>query len=349
MNNNHTSLVNILFSSLVLLAAFVVLQPFLLPLLWAAVIAITTWPLHVWVRTWLGGRSSLAAVCSTLVVALLLVVPMVVLLVYAAEDVHSLVSFLIGANEKGAPAPVWLAKVPLVGEFLTAKWLQYLAEPNQLTDLFSARLGYIQEMANSVLLEVASRVARLFFALWALFFIYRDGEILVRRVSLIGFKWLKNRWPSYAYHIPSAVRSAVNGLVLVGLAEGVIISLMLRFFGVHSAELLGALTAVLALVPLAGPLLLALIGMFLAAQGSPLNGIFVFIFGTAVLMLADYMLRPQLIQGGTALPFLAILFGIFGGIAAMGLLGLIIGPVVLVLFMVLLREAALDESVEMEF
>lgn len=349
MNNNHFSLVNILFSSLVLLAAFVVLQPFLLSLLWAAVIAVTTWPLHVRLRTMLGKREALAAMCSTVVVALTLAVPMVVLLVFAAEDVHSLVSFLIGANESGAPVPVWLARVPLAGEFLTAKWSQYLAVPNQLTDLFSAKLDYIQEMANSVLLEVASRVAKLFFALWALFFIYRDGEQLIRRASLIGFKWLRNRWPSYAYHIPSAVRSAVNGLVLVGLAEGVVISLMLSFADVRSAVLLGALTAVLALVPLAGPLILGLIGMFLFAQGSPLSGIYVFIFGTAVLMLADYVLRPRLIQSATALPFLAILFGIFGGIAAMGLLGLIIGPVVLVLFMVLLREAALDESVEMKF
>lgn len=349
MAQNYFSLINILFSCLILLAAYVVLQPFLLAILWAAVIAIATWPLHVRVRTRLGGRDTLAAACSTLAVALTLAVPMIVLLVYAAEDVHSLVTVLISANENGAPTPPWLANVPLSGRFLAAKWLQYLGSPNHLTELFSAKLGYLQDLAHSVLVEAASRVAMLFFALWVLFFFYRDGDRLTGRVNFIGFKWLKNRWPSYAYHIPSAVRSAVNGLVLVGLAEGMIISLMLTFVGVRSAVLLGALTAILALVPLAGPLLLGVIGMFLFAQGATLNGVYIFVVGTTVLMLADYVVRPRLIQGSTALPFLAILFGIFGGIAAMGILGLIIGPVILVLFMVLLHEAALDESAELEF
>ena len=61
-------------------------------------------------------------------------------------------------------------------------------------------------------------------------------------------------------------------------------------------------------------------------------------------MAADYVVRPVLIQGGTALPFLAILFGIFGGVGTMGIVGLIIGPVLLVLLLVLFREAAIDES-----
>ncbi len=349
MRDQYFTLVSVLFSCLILLATFIVLQPFLLSLVWAAVIVITTWPMHLKIRARLNGRGALAAGCSTMVVALALVVPMIVLLVYAAEDVRSIVSFLIHANESGAAQPSWLGNVPLAGELLTAKWQQYLGSPNQLTDLFPARLGYLQSLVQSGLVEMASRVAMLFFALWVLFFFYLEGDRLITRISFIGFKWLKSRWPSYIYHIPPAVRSAVNGLVLVGLAEGVLISLILAITGVRSAVLLGALTAVLALVPLAGPLLLGLVGTFLVAQGSPLSGAFVFVLGSTVLILADYMLRPRLIKGSTALPFLAILFGIFGGIAAMGILGLIIGPVILALFMVLLREASIDESVELEF
>ena len=107
---------------------------------------------------------------------------------------------------------------------------------------------------------------------------------------------------------------------------------------------LGVIIAVIAFIPMAAPLLLAIIGFVLFAGGSPALGIVVFALGTIIVMAADYVVRPVLIQGGTALPFLAILFGIFGGVATMGIVGLIIGPVLLVLLLVLFREAALDEN-----
>ena len=61
-------------------------------------------------------------------------------------------------------------------------------------------------------------------------------------------------------------------------------------------------------------------------------------------MAVDYTIRPLLIKGGTSLPFLAILFGIFGGVIAMGVVGLVIGPVILVLLMVFFREATSNEA-----
>lgn len=343
------SLVSLIFTCLILLAAFTVLQPFLLPIIWAAVIAITTWPLHRRIRARLGERHDLAALATTAVVALTLAGPMIALAIFVVEDVQTSVAYLIRANSEGVAVPPWLAGMPLAGEFLAQQWALYLGEPNQLSLLFSAKLSTIQELTQSVLVGAATRAAMLFFALWVLFFFYRDGEKLLVKISFVGFKWLKKRWPSYAYHIPSAVRSAVNGLVIVGLAEGIIIGLTLNLAGVHSAMLLGMVTAAVSLMPMAGPLLLAIIGVVLFAQGSALAGIIVFAFGTLVLLLADYLVRPRLIQSSTQLPFLAILFGIFGGIASMGILGLIIGPVILVLFLVLLREASTDEDSELEF
>ena len=351
MQNNplYQSLVSLIFTGLILLAAYTVLKPFVLPIIWAAVIAITTWPLHLRIRSRLAGRNGLAAMTTTMVVAVTLAGPMIALVIFVVEDVQTAVAYLIRANNEGISPPLWLGGIPLAGDFLAQQWTTYLGEPNQLSQLFSTKLSKIQELLQSILLEAATRTAMLFFALWVLFFFYLDGEKLLSKISFVGFKWLKKRWPSYAYHIPTSVRSAVNGLVIVGLAEGILIGLMLNLAGVHSAMLLGMITAAISLVPMAGPLLLAVIGLVLFAQGSPFLGITVFAGGTTILLLADYLVRPGLIQSSTKLPFLAILFGIFGGIASMGILGLIIGPVILVLFLVLLREASTDEDVELEF
>ena len=118
---------------------------------------------------------------------------------------------------------------------------------------------------------------------------------------------------------------------------------MLWLTGMPSPVTFGVVTALIAFIPLAAPLLLAGLGFFLYASGSQEAGFVVFFLGNAIVLAADYAVRPVLMKGGTELPFLAILFGIFGGAATMGIVGLIIGPVLLVLLAVLFREAALDE------
>jgi len=202
----------------------------------------------------------------------------------------------------------------------------------------------IRNAAQSVFLDLTSRVATLLFALWVLYFFYHDGRAISAWVNQIGYKWLEYRWPSYVFQLPDAMRAAVNGIVIVGFAEALLLSVLLWICGVPSAVTLGVITAVIAFIPMAAPLLLAIIGFILFAGGAPVSGIAVFAVGVIIVMAADYVVRPMLIQGGTALPFLAILFGIFGGVGTMGIVGLIIGPVLLVLLLVLFREAAIDEK-----
>ena len=208
----------------------------------------------------------------------------------------------------------------------------------------------IRNAAQTVFLDLTSRLATLLFALWILYFFYQDGKGISAWINQMGYKWLERRWPSYVFQLPGAMRAAVNGIVIVGFAEAILLSLLLWACGVPSAVTLGVIGAVIAFIPMAAPLMFALIGFVLFAGDHAVAGIAVFAIGTLIVMLADYLVRPVLIQGGTQLPFLAILFGIFGifgGVGTMGIVGLIIGPVLLVLLVVLVvlfREAARDET-----
>ncbi|BCB27239.1 AI-2E family transporter [Sulfurimicrobium lacus] len=344
----YTSLVSVSFTLAILLAAFVVLKPFLLAVVWAAVIALASWPLHRRIRSALGNRPNLSAACSTSVIALTLVVPMVLLAVFMINDLYAVGTYLVEADDVGKLPPVWLGQMPWVGGFLIRKWELVMAHPHELSRLSQewlfSQLNQAPQLAQYVLVDFSSRLATLAFALWVLFFFYREGDGLVAKINFMGHKWLQRRWPSYSHSIPGAVRGAVNGLVIVGFCETLVFSALFAAVGIPSAVLLGALAAILALVPLAAPALLALIGVMLAAQGATLIGMYVFFFGTAVVMAADYIVRPWLIRGDTELPFLAVLFGFLGGIATMGIVGLIIGPVILALLLVLLREATLDDT-----
>lgn len=337
-------LVSLLFTAGILFGAFVVLSPFILAILWAAIIAVATWPVHEKILARLDNRTGLAAAASTTLVLFFLVGPMALLLVFLSQDIYGATTFLIDADTYGKPVPDLVARLPVVGDTVTQLWEKYLAQPKRLSSVLETQLDLVRNAAQTLFLDLTSRVATLLFALWVLYFFYQDGRAISAWVNQIGYKWLEYRWPSYVFQLPDALRAAVNGIVIVGFAEALLLAFLLWACGVPSAVTLGVITAVIAFIPMAAPLLLAVIGFLLFAADSPAAGITVFAVGTIVVMAADYIVRPVLIQGGTALPFLAILFGIFGGVGTMGIVGLIIGPVLLVLLLVLFREAAIDQS-----
>ena len=105
------------------------LKPFLLAIIWAAIIAIASWPLYVAIETRCGGRRGTASVLTTALICVLLVGPMVLLIVFVTQDVVSVATYLVQVDANGAPVPAWLGRTPLVGHFLVERWNQYLALP----------------------------------------------------------------------------------------------------------------------------------------------------------------------------------------------------------------------------
>jgi predicted PurR-regulated permease PerM len=344
------SLVSLLFTVAILAGAFWVLSPFILSMVWAAIIAIAFWPMHGWMIRKTARRRTSSALLSTLLVAILLVGPMIGLLVFALGDVLAFSAFLAQADSVGIPAPVWLKQVPLIGGFLAEKWLAYIARPDQISavlqESLTNRLSAVQGTVQTLLVELLERVATLFFALWVLFFLFRDGPGISATVNRIGNDWLGRRWMPYVSHLPSAMRASVNGLVIVSFAEAVLLAALYAVCGVPGAVLLGTFTAVIAFVPMAAPGVLALVAILLFTAGQSGQAIALLVVGSLLVMLADYLVRPLLIQDGTHLPFLAVLFGVFGGVITLGIVGLIIGPVMLVLLEVFFDEASHIEKLQ---
>ena len=211
-------LVSLLFTAAILFGAFVVLSPFILAILWAAILAVATWPVHEAILARLEGRNALAAACSTLLVLLFLVGPMALLLVFLSQDAYTAASYLIEADTYGKPVPQVMTKLPFGGDYLTQMWEKYLAQPKRLSGILEAQLDVVRSAAQGVFLDLTSRLATLLFALWVLYFFYQDGRAISAWVNQIGYRWLEKRWPSYVFQLPDAMRAAVNGIVIVGFA-----------------------------------------------------------------------------------------------------------------------------------
>ncbi|TFW30949.1 AI-2E family transporter [Duganella callida] len=328
--------------TLIALAAFV-MQRFFLPLIWAGILCVATWPLYQRVRARLNNHHIIAAALLTLALAAVFIVPVLLGVAQAARQAPLLANYVVSANTDGLPVPDFVIHLPVIGEAVADWWQATLSQPHGLAHLLSDRdingFHSAGDMVKIAGIGLMHRLVDFGLAFLCLFFFYKDGEALNRQITALGSRWFGElRWAHYAEKIPTAIRATVNGLVLVGLAEGVLIGVAYWLTGLPSPALWAAATGILAIIPFGAPLAFLSAAGLLVVQGALPAAVIVAVWGGVVLFVADHFVRPGIIGNATRLPFLAVLFGILGGVETLGLVGLFIGPVVMVLFVTLWHE-----------
>jgi predicted PurR-regulated permease PerM len=346
MSEPQRDVLSAVFSVTVILFAVFITQRFVLPLLWAAILCIATWPLYVRALRATGGREIPAALLVTLLAALVFVTPLVIGIASAARQAPALAALVASANNEGLAAPDWLHRIPFAGNAIYDWWLATLGQPHGLSHLLQdgsvGRLHTASEVLRTAGASLVHRLIDVVFAFLALFFFYKDGPALLSQTDAIGHHLIgQERWTLYATKVPVAIRATVNGLVLVGLAEGLLLGIGYEFANVPSAVLWAAATGVLAIIPFGAPLAFGAVAALLLFAGSTIAAVAVVIWGMIVLFVADHFVRPSMIGSATKLPFLAVLLGILGGVETLGLIGLFVGPVVITLFVTLWHEEKL--------
>jgi predicted PurR-regulated permease PerM len=330
-------------TALIVATAFLsvwMLWRFLPALAWAGVLAIATWPL----RAALAGRGmdrTALAILLTLVLAIVLVVPLIYIGIEVAHEGGAIVPAIRDIRQNGLGTPDWLYRLPLVGNSVANWWGANLADPEAARALLGrAETSGIFAFTRTLGIEVANRVITLVFTLLALFFLYRDGPSLIAESRVIAGRVFGPPGGHLGQNAVMTVRGTVNGLVLVGLGEGLLIGLSYFAAGLPHAALLGLATAVLAVIPFGAPVMFVLCALVLIAQSKTTAAIAIIIFGSVVVFIADHFVRPILIGSSTRLPFLWVLLGIFGGLETFGLVGLFLGPAVMSVLMAMWREGS---------
>jgi predicted PurR-regulated permease PerM len=147
---------------------------------------------------------------------------------------------------------------------------------------------------------------------------------------------------SYLDAIGQTVKAVVYGLVLAALVQGVLVGLGYWIAGAGAPVFLAALTTVCGLIPFAVPALLIGVVLWLVVSGHTVAGVALGVWGGLVVGWTDHIVRPFLISREAQIPFLLVLFGVLGGLAAFGLVGLFIGPVILAVLLAIWREWLLE-------
>jgi predicted PurR-regulated permease PerM len=332
-----------------------ILQHFLGSLAWAGLLAVITWPLHVRLlrRGWPRPLS------ATFLVGLLVAAfagPCYVLANALGSELAGVQRLLAHLNEAGVPVPAWLANLPAIAAEPALKWWnEHLAQPGGINHLMRGTLGdmmpHLTGAARSWGSTILANALYLFLALLTLFMLYVHGPAVVRYLDRAGERLLPAHYGMLRRVFPLSVRGTALGLCSVALLEGLVLGIAYALAGAPAPALLGVITGYLALVPGGAPLSFTMVSLLLLGQGHSGAALGLFSWGAVELFLVDKFIRPKLIGQRVNLPFLAVLFGLLGGVSTLGVIGLFVGPFMMAILFGWLRAgdqmaAAPAESLE---
>lgn len=316
--------------------AFLVVRPFLQPLGWAAVFALLLQPVHTRLTRRL--KPGLASLVTTLLAGFIVVGPAVFLLSLLVREIATVSAFI---QQSGV-----IAETParLEHYWTLLRERAPLALPEDpgalITDVVQRFGSVIAGRAGSVLQNVASFVFALVVMLFALFFFLRDGARIAAAVrSLLPFE------PARRDRLITQTRDLVIASVGAGLsiavAQGSIGGVTFALLGFGAPVLWGVTMTFCSLLPVVGATIVWLpSAIWLLLSGDVTRGVILLGVGVGVIGMVDNFLRPLLLSGRSAASGLIVFLGLLGGVAAFGFIGLVLGPIVLVVAMTLLEAAA---------
>lgn len=317
-----------------------IISGFLPALIWAAIIAIAVDPLYLRIRKRAGDRHrTWHALVATLAVGVVLLAPIALGVTQLAHETKGIVAWVVEAQRHGIPVPDWTRHLPLVDDAIGRWWEAHLATPEDASDLLQRieKSGWLTE-SQLIGKNIIHRTVIFLFTLISLFFLLRDRDTIVKQCRIAAIRLLGTQGETIAGHAVLSVRGTIDGLVLVGIGEGAVMTVVYLVLGVPSALLIGLLTAVAAIIPFGAAVMFIVAAVALLTQGQALAAVLVIAIGLTVVGIADHFVRPAMIGGATKLPFLWVLVGILGGVETYGLLGLFVGPSTMAILHLLWRE-----------
>jgi len=336
--------------ALILLLALLglwVVHGFLPALAWAVVLAVAVDPLvQRSQHTALGRHRDLTALVFALGIALLVLVPIGFGVAQAAHEAHDLLRWAAEARAHGVPPPGWIASLPFGRTEVLQWWQRNLAQPDDADRLINLASGSTLVTHTRLIgVGLLHRAVIFAFTVLTLFFLIRDRESIIAQFRRASARLLGPTGERIGHQALLSVRGTIDGLVLVGIGEGVVMAVVYLSCGVPHPILLGVATAIAAMIPFGAALMFAIAAVLLLTTGAVGAAIAVVAIGLAVVFVADHFIRPAMIGGATRLPFLWALIGILGGVETMGLIGLFVGPALMAVLVMLWREL-IGEGIE---
>ncbi len=310
--------------------SYAVLRDFLLIITWAFIIAYIMWPPYQWLKEKLNNKATLSAAVMTATISAVFTLVIYWLVIMLQGEINTVYQILLTRfAHPPKQLPENIGQIPWLGRYLQDYLDQLNADVDgvktQLIDWAKQWLGEFGRFLGGV----GRYILKLGFILVTLFFCFRDGSQGIGQIRQSLSYFLGKYQKLYLKAAGDTAHAVVYGLVLAAMGQGLIAGVGYAVAGVNAPVLLGAITALLAMVPMGASLIWLPVSFSLIFSDQLWQGIGLLLWGVFVISTIDNVIRPLVISGAGRIPFLVVLFGVYGGLIAFGAVGLFLGPIIL--------------------
>lgn len=336
---------SILFIGMLIFTSAWILQPFVSATIWATMLAVATWPLLLRLQVKLWNSRALAVTVMTLILLLLFVIPMLLAIGTIMQHSEQIVEWTkLIADFRIPTPPSWVVNLPLVGSAVAGKWqLVVDSGVKDLAEKLAPQTGVMTKWAIGQFGSIGLLFVQFVLTVIIAAVMYANGEVAATAVKRFGYRLGGARGEDTVVLAGQAIRGVALGVGVTAVVQSVLGGIGLVVVGVPFAGLFTAMMFLLCIAQLGPGLVLIPAIIWVYWSGDSGWGTFLLVWSIFVGTM-DNFLRPVLIKMGADLPLLLILAGVIGGLFALGLVGIFIGPVVLAVAYTLLGAWVCDQD-----
>ncbi len=326
---------------------FLLIKPFLMPVIWGIILAIAMEPFIAKVATMLGGRKGVASTLFVLVIIAALVIPAVLLVGSSIDTAQTLMETVQDQTLEVPPPPAGVAEWPLIGDKVYQLWQQ------ASTNLVGALQRYAPQIKTAAAALIGSIGGGLFGFFMVIISTCIAGVFLAKSegcaqiAERIITRVAGAKGPEITSLATATIRGVMQGVVGVAVIQAILSTIGMLVAGVPAAGLWGALVLVCAVGQLPPLLVLGPVAAYVFSVADTTTAV-IFLVWAIFVSASDGFLKPMLMGRGVDIPMLVILIGALGGMMLSGIIGLFVGAVVLAimytLFMSWITESAEDSA-----
>jgi predicted PurR-regulated permease PerM len=311
---------------------FQILRPFLAPIAWAVVFTIVFYPVFAFTLRYVKLRG-LASFITILLMIAIIIGPFSYFMVLLLSELRHLAGWLESD------------KITSIGKIFQhptiAAFLDRIADIFGLSEreLDKALMDYLAGTGKEFIIQLTQGAGNFvgvtisfIFMIFSAFFMFRDGgDFLHKSRDFMPFS--EEQKVVLANQVRDIIISTIYGGILVAIAQGIIGGIAFSLLGIPSPVLWGFAVAIASFIPLVGSFLVwgpAVVYLFV--HGAVGEAFAMICIGVFCISMIDYLLRPIIIGSRTKMHVLIILLSVLGGIQLFGLIGLVMGPLVVAVF-----------------
>ena len=320
------------------------MQPFLEVIAWATVLAVVFFPAYRGLRTWIR-RPWVASMLAVLLVVATVLAPLVFISTAVLNELQGMTASFKATFDRLRSDPQAAAELQRRLDLIrgTVDLESVLSEEN--ISAFATRASqWLLERSAGLVGGLLSILVSFGFAIFTLFYLFRDGDAVVERLpDLLPLE--RARAETLLRRAHEIITASVYGVVIIAIIQGTLGGIMFAVLGLPSPILWGVVMTFLSTLPMLGSGLVwgpAAVVLGVTGQWGKMGALV--IWGALVIGTVDNFLRPRLVGSRTRMHDLFVFFSVLGGLAAFGIIGLLLGPVILGVTFVLL-DAVFGDTV----